>query len=327
MKTIKELEEFYYGDLESTLDNFEKGRKKAIINMVKKLIVCILSFGLINYALIIINIGNLSTIIFLIAFLFHFFFAQSVYASAISDYNDKFKNSIIEPLIKSMNESFVYCKDKHISIETFMESNLFRRPDKLTGDDYVVGEIDGVEIEFSDVKAQTISSGTINTDRPVEYNTFFEGLFIKSNFNKHFEGKTFVYSSYYDENSENNSFVFSYSKSSSSSEYEQIKMDNAQFTKEFNVYSTDQIEARYILTPSMMERLLEFKRKSIYPLYISFVNDCIHIVICTNKNNFEANLFQSVTNHNAAFEYILHINLASTLVNNLKLNQKLWGKR
>ena len=122
-------------------------------------------------------------------------------------------------------------------------------------------------------------------------------------------------------------FVGNWLQSKTSTKGELVKMDNHKFEQEFVVFSSDQIEARYILTPSMMERLLEFKRKSIYPLYISFVNDCIHIVICTNKNNFEANLFQSVTNHNAAFEYILHINLASTLVNNLKLNQKLWGKR
>ena len=35
-----------------------------------------------------------------------------------------------------------------------------------------------------------------------------------------------------------------------------MKLENPDFEKTFDVYSTDQIEARYLLSPSMMERLL-----------------------------------------------------------------------
>ena len=35
-----------------------------------------------------------------------------------------------------------------------------------------------------------------------------------------------------------------------------VKLENVEFEKQFAVYSTDQLEARYILTPQLMERLL-----------------------------------------------------------------------
>ena len=35
-----------------------------------------------------------------------------------------------------------------------------------------------------------------------------------------------------------------------------VKMENPDFENTFDVYSTDQVEARYLITPFMMERLL-----------------------------------------------------------------------
>ena len=112
------------------------------------------------------------------------------------------------------------------------------------------------------------------------------------NFNKKFHGKTFVLP----DNTETKfgALVGNWLQSKTSSKGELVKMDNHKFEQEFVVFSSDQIEARYILTPSMMERLLEFKRKCIHPFSISFIDDCIHIAIDTGKNNFEPILFQSL---------------------------------
>ena len=40
--------------------------------------------------------------------------------------------------------------------------------------------------------------------------------------------------------------------------YEPVELENADFEFSYNVYSNDQVEARYILTPKFMERVLEF---------------------------------------------------------------------
>jgi hypothetical protein len=40
-----------------------------------------------------------------------------------------------------------------------------------------------------------------------------------------------------------------------------IRLEDPRFEKEFCVYGEDQVEARYILTPSLMERILAFKNK------------------------------------------------------------------
>lgn len=40
-----------------------------------------------------------------------------------------------------------------------------------------------------------------------------------------------------------------------------VKLEDPVFEREWEVYATDQIEARYILTPALMERMLEIKRR------------------------------------------------------------------
>ena len=44
---------------------------------------------------------------------------------------------------------------------------------------------------------------------------------------------------------------------------EEIELEDPEFMEHFRVYSTDQVEARYILSPSMMERLLAFRREAV----------------------------------------------------------------
>jgi len=103
-------------------------------------------------------------------------------------------------------------------------------------------------------------------------------------------------------------------------------MDNPEFEKEFVVYSTDQIEARYILTPALMQKLLNYKRKTKHPLYISFIEGKIYIAIEHNKDMFETSIFHSLLEYKIAKEYIETLHLAVGIVEELKLNQKLWSK-
>ena len=58
--------------------------------------------------------------------------------------------------------------------------------------------------------------------------------------NKNFSGQTIVVPKYINYNARNN---------------EEVILEDTNFRKLNNVYSTDQIEARYLLTPSFMERI------------------------------------------------------------------------
>lgn len=103
-------------------------------------------------------------------------------------------------------------------------------------------------------------------------------------------------------------------------------MDNPDFEKEFVVYATDQIEARYILSPSLMSRILLYKKQTGEDILISFTHSSIHLAIAYNKDLFEASLFHSLLDYKIALEYTQTLYLAVGIVEELKLNTRLWSK-
>ena len=67
-----------------------------------------------------------------------------------------------------------------------------------------------------------------------------------------------------------------------------IKLEDPVFEKEWEVYATDQVEARYILTPALMERMLEIKRRFYgKSIEFSFFDNQVLIAVRTNKDMFE----------------------------------------
>ncbi len=66
-----------------------------------------------------------------------------------------------------------------------------------------------------------------------------------------------------------------------------MKLEDPRFEQEFVVYADDQVEARYVLTPSLMERLVEFKQKAGRPSASRFLGPNVNIAIETERNMFE----------------------------------------
>ena len=80
--------------------------------------------------------------------------------------------------------------------------------------------------------------------------------------------------------------------------HNKIKLEDVKFDKLFNVFSDDEIEARYLITTTFMERLLNlkttFKSKNIK---CAFINNQVFFALSTKKNLFEfGNLFKPLNN-------------------------------
>ena len=82
--------------------------------------------------------------------------------------------------------------------------------------------------------------------------------------------------------------------------FEEVKLEDPCFDKKFNVYSSDQIEARCLITPSFMERFQNLKTafKS-NKIKCSFYDTKMMIAISTKENLFEiGSLFKNLENPN-----------------------------
>jgi hypothetical protein len=92
------------------------------------------------------------------------------------------------------------------------------------------------------------------------------------------------------------------------------------------VYGTDQIESRYILSTSLMRRILEYKRKTGKALHLSFANSNIYVAITTGRDMFEPRLFRSLVGAETLREYLDDLQMILGIVEDMNLNTRIWTK-
>lgn len=321
MKKLSELTDFFYDELHPDLHKLEQERK-VLANRLTLIGVIIAIFSLgISYAMFThshtFSETDLAPVVIGLAL---FTWAKRHFSK---DYAHAFKDKIIHPLIKQIDITLQYNKTRHISEHAFRRSRLFRKKiDRFQGNDLVKGKIDGVELQFSDVHAQYESRDSKGRS---SWHTIFQGLFIIADFNKDFQGHTTILP----DKAEKlfGKLIGSWLQRYNAAQESLIKMDDPTFEQHFVVYGTHQIEARYILTHSLMKRLLDFKRRSAVPLYISFTDQQIYLALEYQKDLFEPTIFSSLLDYKSVKEYISTLQLAIGITQELKLNEKLWSKR
>ena len=106
----------------------------------------------------------------------------------------------------------------------------------------------------------------------------FRGLYSWAQFNKKINGKTIIISN-------NISSKLDRFASFNFKDEEKIILENTQFQKYFSVYGTSQIEARYVLSISLIEKIVELREKFDRPIMLSFTQNNVFLAV-HNPNGF-----------------------------------------
>jgi hypothetical protein len=319
MKKLSDLQDFFYENIYPDLEYLEQKRLEIYASLKKIAIGIFIVACICFYALLDVIPNPMDLLILCIILPFGLF--TFIYKIKVSGYASLFKDQVIEKLVDFIGDTLRYNKLGHISESEYKQSLLFpERFDRYNGDDLVVGQVDGVDIRFSEVHSEVKKKG----NKGKEYwQTIFRGLFFIADFNKNFKGKTVILP----DNSEKFLGSLSHFFQSFSSRGELIKMDNPEFEKEFVVYSSDQIEARYILSHSLMNSILEYKKLVGKNISISFVGSNIHIAIAFKQRLFEPKIYKKVTSFDEVRFYFEVLSLTSDIVKHLNLDRKIWSKR
>ena len=236
-----------------------------------------------------------------ILFILGVYFIFTRYRSSIKKKLENEIKSRIAPILIQAFPGFSWTLEPIITKSEPEEAGLYI--DDIEGhyktDDNFKGSYRGVEIAITECRCSDKNGLNI-----------FQGPIIRIKMNKNFEGVT---------------ILRPYNNSTRLTKLEEIKLEDVEFNKQFKVFSTDQIEARYLLTTAFMERLkrimLAFKTEKIY---CSFYKDYVYIGPYTNNDLFSiADLSESLTDekqYEVLFEEFASI---LELVDHFKLDKKL----
>jgi hypothetical protein len=321
VKTLDQLREFYDTDLKQDLAALEQQRQRvvtqslavfgvlAVVGVAGGLFA--MGRGLPPVILVFILIGCA-----VIGGICHYF--------AGMDYRGGFKMIILRKMIQFVEPGLEYLPQQGIAKELFMAAGMFKQGiDRYRCEDMVQGKIDKTQLMFSEVHAEYKTTSGTGKNRHTEWHTIFKGLFFIADFNKNLHGRTVVLS----DTAEKLFGLFGQTLQSWNSSYGQlVKLEDVEFEKEFVVYGTDQIEARYILSPALMERILLFGRKAGKKIYLSFLGSKVFVAIPVQENMFEPKMFSSILDFNVIAEYYAQLQLGVGIVDELNLNTRIWTK-
>ena len=241
-------------------------------------------------------------------------------------YRHDFKQRVIGAALKSIDECMELQYNTGLSEGEFINSQLFtQRPDRYKSQDQVFGTAGKTKFSFSEVHAEYKTVTQTKNGRQEHWHTILKGIVFLADFNKDFSGVTIVRPKGF--GAAIGAWISEKMPIFSGSGKDIVKLENAEFCEAFATYSTDQVEARYILTPSMMERLCKLNNKSKDTISISFIDSYVYIAFPLSKDYFEPPVFKSLVDGKFLEQDLEVIRFMYGIIEELDLNTRIWTKQ
>lgn len=326
------FEEYFKSKLSSEIAQFEQYRKSQLLDyriwQITRLtsltifgIISLLFFAhLFHHELlskILINklIGNDIRILltFIIIVVLIAVFAKERMRKLTENFSYSSKYSLFGKIIAAY-EGFKYYPLSGIDLEVINSSNLFKNYNEYKSEDYIQGIYKNVDIQLSKIDLSNISYTEVFQNGKYEVikneKSIFNGLFIICSINKKFSSTTYVLPD-----------AWIKLLNSLPSYFARVILEDPEFEKIFDVYGNNQIEARYLLTPSFIERLKTIARE--YSIRCVFRDQKLYLAVELDHEFLPSlKLTEEITKARIKQIYI-QLNLIFKIIEDLKLNMNI----
>jgi hypothetical protein len=249
---------------------------------------------------------------------------------------ESYKGIVVRRIVTALGRGLSYKPTSNLTKAQFESMDLFKeRCEKWKSEDEVSGKKNDVKYAIHEVVAerneharrQLVGGGLVGalimSAAPKRAKgVFFSGLIIKLDFNKNFAGHTIVVP-----DRESQIFGGLLGESETRKKKEIVRLENVDFEGQFSVYSSNDQEARYLMTPKLMELVMEAQALLGAELRLCFAYNSLFVAVPQQKDRFEVNMFGGpVTPETALGDLVEVVNLAERLVDTLDLETRIWTR-
>ncbi|MBB2146411.1 DUF3137 domain-containing protein [Pedobacter sp. LMG 31464] len=242
----------------------------------------------------------------------------------VAQYKSRFKQEVVGAALSSVDKTLTLDPNRGILESEFRSSQLFTTsPDRYSTEDLIRGTIGKTSFYFAEVHAEYKTEVQTKSGRQVTWHDILKGIVFTADFNKNFNGVTVVrpkdfgskIGAWFSKN------VYSFGDKNV------VELENEDFSKNFVTYSNDQIEARYILTPAMMEKINDLNQRSANAISLSFIDTRMYIAFPLDKNYFEPPVFKTLLKPDLLDDDMSVLAFMYDIVRELDLNTRIWTKQ
>ena len=303
--------EFYKNDLSKYFADLEKTRKVFLFWIV---VVSIIALGLVTYIIYASNQGSL--------FVLYFFVLCGINLS-VKAYKDKVKKKILPKLLRFVGD-FRITEDKNV-FEYIKTLKLFNEFNSQRCDDRIKGKYKLLDVDIAEIRLTKVTG--MGKHRREVY--VFSGLLIKVPCKKRYTGFTII------KYKGPQKLVKSFSlnplsglrisvNSGYSTQGDIVMLEDPEFNKLYEVRSSDQVEARYLITTAFMTRMINIANKGFGgSISVSFENGYVNLAVESNKDWFEVPILKPADEISNYKTIVLEIKELMKIIDSLKLEQNI----
>ena len=227
-----------------------------------------------------------------------------------------YKNEVVRGVLGEVFEDVQFTPEAGITEEVLEATRMVNTADRFSSNDLITGRYHGVEFVQSDVKIEDEST---NSDGDTTYSTLFEGRWMIFRFNKEFRCDMQVMSKHFGVG-ERKGGLFARKED----KMPPVELESAEFNKVFRVYAHDAHDVFYILTPHMMEALLQLKTDCKGQLMLLFVNGDLHVAVDNRRDAFEPPTFRRMSLDDERARILADIKVVTDFVDGMKLDNDIY---
>ena len=297
-----EFKSFCKKQFSKDMKELEEERKKALLQVCFIILGVSVVFALIAFIVLkYINNDSINAVLAVYLFILTASFIP------IHKYKQNSKKTIMPKLLAFVGDfQFVYSNEKKQMLYNYIKSlELFEKHNYIDIDDMLEGTYNNINVSISEICLKEEYRDSNNEKRET---VVFDGVLLSFKSFKNFKSKTIIKSEHIK--------LFKNRK--------QVLLEDPEFEKIYDVESGDQIEARYLITPAFMNRMVEYsKSNNAGKITVSFENANVNIAVHSTKNWFDVPILKPATDVSIYTGILLDLILILKIIDALKMDQNI----
>ena len=239
-----------------------------------------------------------------------------IFSGRLKDYAKSYKSAVVDRAAQGLFDSYRYEPEKGYDKDEITETGLMSMGNIYKSEDMLEGSYKGVDFRRADAYiAQLYSTG-----KSSYVIVFLQGTWLTFTYNKEFSSDLQI---------RTNRFNFANTKTGRlfNSEDERrhtFETENMEFNKVFRCTCQNDSEAFYLLTPQMMQMLLQLHDEFGCEFMLGFVRNRLHFAINSGKNNMEPPVFSSTSLEYETEKVRKELKIITNIVDTLAIDRQIF---